>query len=203
MKINNSIILSLGLAVSMVACKSESKGEKQEPKPVKVEKREAGKLKIAYYDQDTLKVRFEFFKEQEKSIERRQKAFEAEIDKMSKEYQDFIRRNDEKARQGLLSQIQIQGIQEQAAMKERKIMEFQQQRGASIEKDAIAKLEEIGQKIDNYSKMFSEENGIDILLIKAKGGQLSYINADMDVTDSFIDFLNSKEEEIKKDMGKK
>lgn len=194
------ITLAALTIVAIASCGGNDK-KTAEPTPAKVEQKALGTLKIGYYDQDSLSAQFKFFKEQQTMLEKKQKAFQGKVDQMTREYQDFLKRNDERNRQGLLSQMQLQKIQEEAMMKEQAIVQYQQQNGGALEKEAFDKMEDINKKVETYSKLFCQENGLDILLIKAKGGQLAYINSSMDVTKSFIEYLNSKEEEIKKDMG--
>jgi outer membrane protein len=193
------IALALVSTFVLIGC-GEKKKEEKAKTPVKVEGKKIGSLKIAFYNQDTLKVQFKYYKEQDEEMQKKQKAFQNEVERMTKEYQDFLGSYDKQAQQGLLSQIQIQGIQEKAAQKEQKIMRYQQDKGAQLEKETINKLEVIGKKLEAYSKKFSEEYNIDILLTHAAGGQLAYINPSMDVTVSFIEFLNQQEDEILKDM---
>jgi outer membrane protein len=196
-----TIAIAIVCTLVLVSCgqkKSDGKGNT----PVKVEAKKMGSLKIAFYDQDTLKVQFKYYKEQDEEMQNKQKAFQSEVDRMTKEYQSFLSAYDKQAQQGLLSQIQIQGIQEKAAQKEQAIMKFQQERGAQLENETIKKLEVIGNKLEAYSKKFSEDNGIDILLTHAAGGQLAYISSKMDVTASFIEFLNQNEDEINKAISK-
>lgn len=189
-------------AIVLTGC-GEKKKEEKTATTVKVEERKMGSLKIAFYNQDTLKSQFKYYKQQDEEMQRKQKAFQNEVDRMTKEYQSFLSSYDKQAQQGMLSQIQIQGIQEKAALKEQKIMEFQQTRGAQLEKETLDKLEVIGKKLEAYSKQFSEANKIDLLLTQAAGGQFAYISPTMDVTTAFIEFLNQHEEEIEKDMAKK
>jgi Skp family chaperone for outer membrane proteins len=127
-------------------------------------------------------------------------SFQREVDRMTKEYQEFLSLYDKQAQQGLLSQNQIQGIQQKAAEKEQKIVQYQQNEGAKIEKETMDRLEVIGKKIEAYSKQFSEENKIDILLTHAAGGQIAFINPTMEVTKEFIEYLNQHEEEIDKNL---
>jgi Skp family chaperone for outer membrane proteins len=192
-------VIVLVSAFALIGC-GDKKKENSASTPVKVEERKVGSLKIAFYNQDTLKSQFKFYREQDEEMQKKQKAFQAEVERMTKEYQDFLSSYDSQARQGLLSQIQIQGIQEKAAAKEQKIMKYQQDRGSQLEKETIDKLEVIGNKLEAYSKQFSEANKIDILLTHAAGGQLAYISPAMDVTDAFIDFLNQNEDKIAKDL---
>lgn len=200
----NKLIVFSGalLFVSMVSC-----GKKEEEKPKadttpKVEVRDMKGLKIAFYNSDSLKVQFNFFKEQEAIVNKRQKNFEKELERRQKEYQEFIIRNNQRLQNNELSENQAMQIQQRAQQMEAEIMQYQQTEGARLEKETIDKLEAIRKKIETYGKQFSEENGIDILLIHGQGGQINYINATMDVTKEFTEYLNQREEEIEKDIKK-
>jgi Skp family chaperone for outer membrane proteins len=195
--------LVLVSAFILIGCGENKKNEKTSVALVKLESKKMGSLKIAFYNQDTLKSQFKFYSEQDAAMQKKQLAFQNEVEKMTREYQDFLASYDGQAKQGLLSQVQIQGIQQKAAEKEQRIMKYQQENGERLEKETFDRLEVIGKKLEVYSRQFCEENKIDILLTHAKGGQLAYITPSMDVTDNFIQFLNEHEDEIAKDMGKK
>jgi outer membrane protein len=157
-------------------------------------------LVIAYYHQDSLKERFDYNKKEDQVITRKQKMFEAEMKRRGKELEDYVRRNDEKARNGLLSQNEIMQIQQKAQSMEQELMQYQQAQAAKIEEESVKKLEAITKKIETLGKMYSEKNNIDILLIHGAGGQLNFINEKMNVTSDFIRFLNENQANIEKDL---
>lgn len=157
-------------------------------------------LVIAYYHQDSLKERFDYYKKEDQVITRKQKLFEAEMKRRGKELEDYVRRNDEKARNGLLSQNEIMQIQQKAQTMEQELMQYQQAQAAKIEEESVKKLEAITKKIETLGKMYSEKNNIDILLIHGAGGQLNFINEKMNVTSDFIRFLNENQANIEKDL---
>ena len=157
-------------------------------------------LVIAYYHQDSLKERFNYYKKEDQVITRKQKMFEAEMKRRGKELEDYVRRNDEKARNGLLSQNEIMQIQQKAQTMEQELMQYQQAQAAKIEEESVKKLEAITKKIETLGKMYSEKNNIDILLIHGAGGQLNFINEKMNVTSDFIRFLNDNQASIEKDL---
>jgi outer membrane protein len=126
--------------------------------------------------------------------------FEAEMKRRGKELEDYVRRNDEKARNGLLSQNEIMQIQQKAQTMEQELMQYQQAQAAKIEEESVKKLEAITKKIETLGKMYSEKNNIDILLIHGAGGQLNFINEKMNVTSDFIRFLNENQASIEKDL---
>ena len=82
------------------------------------------------------------------------------------------------------------------------LMQYQQTEGARIEKQTFKSLEAINKKVELWGKKYCEKHHIDLLLIQGEGGQINYVNKKMDVTRSFIDYLNYEQQQLEKDMGK-
>lgn len=147
-------------------------------------------LVVAFYDQDILKVQFEYYAEKDNYLKEKQKLFQEELDKMISDYQNYVQRNEKKANNGLLSQDQIQKISEEVLRKEEELTRFDENIGQKLVEEVEKDLDKIGKKIDKYSALFCEDKGIDILLIQAAGGQISYINPSLNVTTEFIKYMN-------------
>jgi outer membrane protein len=188
------------LGFLLLSCNDAKKKDAEADKNPTVITRYDKSLVIAYYHQDSLKERFDYYKKEDQVITRKQKTFEAEMKRRGKELEDYVRRNDEKARNGLLSQNEIMQIQQKAQSMEQELMQYQQAQAAKIEEESVKKLEAITKKIETLGKMYSEKNNIDILLIHGAGGQLNFINEKMNVTSDFIRFLNENQANIEKDL---
>jgi outer membrane protein len=188
------------LGFLLLSCTDAKKKDAEVDKNPTVITRYDKSLVIAYYHQDSLKERFDYYKKEDQVITRKQKMFEAEMKRRGKELEDYVRRNDEKARNGLLSQNEIMQIQQKAQSMEQELMQYQQTQAAKIEEESVKKLEAITKKIETLGKMYSEKNNIDILLIHGAGGQLNFINEKMNVTSDFIRFLNDNQASIEKDL---
>jgi len=188
------------LGFLLLSCNDAKKKDAEADKNPTVITRYDKSLVIAYYHQDSLKERFDYYKKEDQVITRKQKLFEAEMKRRGKELEDYVRRNDEKARNGLLSQNEIMQIQQKAQSMEQELMQYQQAQAAKIEEESVKKLEAITKKIETLGKMYSEKNNIDILLIHGAGGQLNFINEKMNVTSDFIRFLNENQANIEKDL---
>lgn len=195
---NKILFLSAGLLLVAASCGKPEKAK--ESTPPKVEARDMKGLKIAYYNSDSLKVYFEYFKEQEAIVTKKQTAFQKEVERRQKEYQNYINRNNEKLRNGMLSENEQIQIQQKVQQMESSLMQYQQNEGTKLEKETMEKLESISKKIEVLGKQFSEENKIDILLIHGQGGQINFINPSMDVTKEFSEYLNLKQAEIENDI---
>jgi len=167
-------MLILGAMALLVACgQKEVKKENTVPK---LESRDMKGLKIAYYNSDSLKTLFTYYKDQDAIVTKKQKAFQSEVDRRTKEFQSYVYRNEERLRSGLLSENETVQIQQKVQQMESELMQYQQTQGAKLEKETMEKLEVISKKIETFGKKFSEENNIDILLIHGTGGQINYIN---------------------------
>ena len=186
------------LVILLVACGEKDK-IKNDSKP-KIETRKLDGLKIAYYSNDSIKEYFEYYKREDAAVTKKQKAFQAELDKRTTELQNYVQRKDQEARSGLLSQNEIGMAQQKAQQMESNIMQYQQTEGAKLEAETEKKLEDISNKIEVLGKKYCEKYKIDILFMHGKGGQINYISEKMDVTNEFIQFLNENQEKIEKDL---
>jgi Skp family chaperone for outer membrane proteins len=157
-------------------------------------------LKIAYYANDSIKKYFDYFKREEAKAEKIQKRFETELKKRNKVYEDYIIKKDQEARSGLLSQNEIAMVQQKAQQMQNELMQYQQTEGQRIEEQTMKSLEAINKKVELWGKKYCEKHHIDLLLIQGQGGQINYINKEMDVTKAFINFLNENQSQIEKEL---
>ena len=195
-KIAYLILCSFLLSIS---CTAESKKVSNVPKVVPYDLKG---MKIVYYSNDSIKENFLFYKQQDAIVTKKQQNFQAELQRRSNEFQEYVQRNSEKEKSGLLSSNEVVQIQQKAQQMEQVILQYQQEQGAKIEEETMKKLEEISKKIEVLGKKFCELNNIDIMLIYGEGGQINYIKPTMDVTKEFIAFLNENQVSIEKDLKK-
>lgn len=157
-------------------------------------------MKMAYYSQDSVAKYFDFFREQDSIVQNLQLAFQKEMERRQKAFQNYILKQENLRKNGMLTDNQIMSAQQTIQQKEQTLMMFQQQKGAEIETKGYQIMEVIGNKIKAYSEEFSAEHGIDILFVYADGFQIKYINPSMDVTEEFTKFLNESEAELQKSL---
>jgi Skp family chaperone for outer membrane proteins len=185
--------VAFGVALTTFSC-TEKKVEKEvvDTKPTVPIIRENG-LKIAYYNQDSLKTGFDYYKQMDKLVKNKQINFQKQLEKKQLDLQSFLITNDELAKKGQLSDLQMQNIQAEAQKREQEIYLFQQNQGGAIEKQTVDLMNKIYKKIEDASKKYCEMHKIDMLLVQASGSQFNYINPTMNVTKEFIGFLNEQE----------
>jgi Skp family chaperone for outer membrane proteins len=191
-----SVILGASL---LAACGDDKKDKEDKDTTPEVDVRKTGELKIAYYDQDSLFLHYEYYLEQDSILTAKGVAFQNELERQSQALQNFIARKDGEMQKGLLSENDIMKVQQDIQRMEQQIMEYQQTKGGAIEKETADQLKVIGNRVAEFGKEYSEKHGLDILMIKASGGQFNYIHPSMDVTKEFTDFLNQKDKALSGD----
>ena len=186
----------------LVSCSEQKNSVAVKVDNPKVEARNVGELKIAFYNQDSMKLHFDYYKKEDSIVTKKQMAFQKELEKKRKQMENYYMSYVNKAQNNLLSQVEAEAYQRNLQNQEAELMKYQESEGVKLETETVAKLEAISAKIEQFSKSFCEENNIDILLIQSKGGQFNYISPEMDVTSDFVDYLNAKQTEIELEITK-
>lgn len=194
---NKLLVFTAMVSLTIIGCSEKKPAQSTTPS---VEKRDMKGLKIAYYNSDSLKEKFMFFKEQDSLMNAKQKAYEGEMQRKQGEFEAFITKNEGLMKQGLLSENEQVALSQKAQAMQKQIADYQQNQGQALEKEAIDKMTVIGNKVEKFAKEFSQKNKIDVLLIHGKGGQIGFIESSMDVTKEFVNYLNEKQAEIAKDL---
>jgi len=196
--------MKLGIAIVGVFALLTSCGEgkdKKENQPVEIVENinvsgNGSGVIIAYYNQDSLKSHYNYYREQDSIMVIKGTAFQNELARRNKDLENYISVNDAKAQQGLLSQNDIAMIQQKIQQKQNTLMQYQQSTGGKLEQETYDILNIIGNRIDTFGKEYCDEKGIQVLFAYSKGGQITYINNSLDVTADFIDYLNKKQGEL-------
>lgn len=200
------IISGLVVAISLVGCSENVKEVKELKKKVDKEIHSVSKknnnLKIAFYYQDSMKLHFQYYKQQDSIFTQKQLSFQSKIAQKRKKMEDYYMNFMRRAQNNELSQIESEAYQRNLQNQEAELMQFQENEGGKLEQETLIKYDEISKKINNFSKDFCIENDIDILLVHAIGGQFNYISDQLDVTDEFVAFLNESQLSIENELSK-
>lgn len=201
MKLKYITFLTCALGLSLAACSDASKNEVKEEKAPNVPIVKTDGLKIAFYYSDSLRTGYEYYKKEDERITNKGKAFENSMMARQKELVDMENRFNAHIKNGTASGEELSKMEKEIMRKRDLFMQYQQTQGAALEKQTSESLTAISKKIEAAGKKYCEKYKIDMLLIHGQGGQINYIDGQMDVTESFIDFLNNEQKLLQKDMG--
>ena len=196
-----TVIVSISCLLFIVSCNNKQEVKVENTK-TNVSSRKLGELKIAYYVQDSMKLHFEYYKEQDSIFSKRQLAFQSKIAEKRKQMETYYMNFMKRVQNNELSQVESEGYQRNLQNQEAELIKFQEQEGGKLEQETLKKFEEVSKKIEKFSEDFCNQNNIDLLIIHAPGGQFNYISPEMNVTEEFIAFLNKSQQEIENDIKK-
>lgn len=172
---------------------------KKEDTPLNVEVKSVGELTIGYYEQDSIAVQFDFYKNTQKSLEDKKKKIDAKIAIQQKAYESAAIALQSGMQNNVLSQNQAEAYQMKMARAEQEVMQIQQNEMVPFEEESFKANEVLMNKIDSYSKEFAKKHKLKLFLVRAKGGQIGYVDTEFDKTKEFIEFMNKKEKELEED----
>lgn len=203
MKLGHIVAAGLILGLTTFACSDKKEEPKtQEEKAPVVPVVSSKGLKIAFYYSDSLKEGFTYYKNEDARITKKGEAFQNEMIAKQRVLEQKAQNYEKYMREGTMRGEELQVLENEIMRMREQMMNQQQTRGAQLEKETNEALTVLSKKIEVAGKKYCEKYGIDVLLIHGQGGQINFINDKMNVTRSFIDFLNHEQEAMDKDLGK-
>lgn len=203
MKLGHIITAGLILGLTTFACSDKKEDPKtKEEKAPEVPVVDSKGLKIAFYYSDSLKNGFTYYKNEDARITKKGEAFQNEMMAKQRALEQKAANYEKYMREGTMTGADMQNLENEIMRMREQLMNQQQTRGAQLEKETNEALTVLSKKIEVAGKKYCEKYGIDVLLIHGQGGQINFINDKMNVTQSFVDFLNHEQEMMDKDLGK-
>jgi outer membrane protein len=198
----NYFLTLIAATALLVSCGEDKKTEevKTETAPV-VQTVDTKGLKIAYYQMDSLKNDFTYYKKEEERINKKSKMYENTLMSRQKALMTLNQKYQQRLQSGQADPSELTKLEENLQRQDRQLQVYQQEEGMKIQEEANTALTALSKKIDVAAEKYCKKYGIDILLTHGAGGQISFINKKMDVTKSFIEFLNKEQSDLEKDMG--
>lgn len=194
--------LAATLSVALLACNNAANTNNEPSKSENPTVQQTGvvntsEVKIAYYVQDSIATKFNFYREVDSMLKAKELNFQQELQRKIRAYQAFEADIQKRMDNNEITGYQLDGIQQTAMRKQQDIQQFQEQKGGALQMETFQYQTALMNKIAEAGKEFSKENGIDLLFFYQKGGQITFIHNAMDVTEAFISYLNQREAELK------
>lgn len=187
------------VAASLVACKSGKKEDKTEQADIKTEAANIeGGVKIAYYILDSVAENFDVYKSELEVFEKEGAKLQAQLEGMQAEYQSVYVSYEDGARKQILTPNQMATYEQKLGALQQKMGDFQNTKMVAFQQKQMDATTAIQNKITKYSEEFSKKNGIDLFFVSGTGTQIAYANPGMDLTVTFVAYMNEQEKSVGK-----
>jgi len=145
--------------------------------------------KIAYVDSNKLLTGYKAMVEARKAFEAKQSSWKANIDSLTIEVQDAIKKYEKTAALGTSSERQMS--REIITTKQKQLYDYQNaiKQNASQEEQRLT--QNVLGTVNAYLLRYGKKHGYELILIAANGN-IAYANADMDITDKVVEDLNKE-----------
>jgi len=188
------ILLTLIAGMTLLACGGNKKTTDDETKIETPVFRDG--IKIGYYNQDTLNEQYKLIeainKEMEGQLRQMSSGFEAKV----KNFESWARGYEDKIKNNMLISSEVQKFQEQFQQRQMELAQEEQNLQLKMQQIQNDNLMKAFNRIEDFTKRYAEENGYDLILQYAKGGQVMYISSAMDITGDILKGLNAEFDEL-------
>lgn len=180
-------------AAAITACGSDKKTDNanEDATPVK-----AGELKIGFFNSDSIPNQFEFYKEEMAKLESEGKKLEAKAAKMQNDYQIVANDYQRGISNNVLSDNQRMNFENRLGKMQQDMAVFQQNEMGNFQQKQMESTELLMNKIADYSASFAKEKGYSMFFVRGQGSGVAYADPAMDMTASFIAYMNEKEKAL-------
>lgn len=178
----------LGVAIVMVALLA-SCGDK--------DKKSSGSsdsgMNAAYYLQDSIANNFEYYKSNTDELRGEEEKINEKLTELQMELSKLAQMYESKMAQGQLAPNGQKFYENKIREIQLEMQSIQESEGAVLNEKNLDFTKDLIEKMEQYAKEFSEENGYSILFAKQSGGQILYMDESKDVTMDFIEYMNEQE----------
>lgn len=155
---------------------------------------QAGGVKIAWVNSDTLNEKFLWLKQQEDALDKRIANAEANVETRQNALMKELATLNERAQGGNITQAEYEKVMGELQKKDNDLRNDAQRMEKTLADDRRKSLEEIYTKLETKLKEISGQIGYDYILSYRRGGPIYLASDSLDITRQVLDMLNAQEE---------
>lgn len=152
----------------------------------------AGGMKIAYINADTLDTKYEWLKQQREALEKRLTSLSASFENKMRAHQEKSMAFQQKAEAGNTPPAELQKEYEILAQQEQRLQEEGARMEKSLAEDRRKAMEGMYTQLEEKLKTLRDKIGYDYILSYSRGGQILMANDSLDITKQVLELLNEK-----------
>lgn len=150
-------------------------------------------MSVAYYLQDSIVENFDYYKTNTEKLRAEEEAINIRLNELQVEVSKLAQMYETKMAQGKLAPNGQKFYQNKIGEIQKEMQSIQESEGAVLNEKNLDFTKELIEKMEQYAKEYSEENGYSILFARQTGGQILYMDETKDVTMEFIGYMNEQE----------
>ena len=145
-------------------------------------------LKIAFVNSDTVSTYYQFAKDVQASLLKKQSSAEKQKKNKYKEYERMVNEYQQSAK--IMGQSEAQEKGQQIALLEQEIMQLEQSLNQKLTTEELKITSNYVTQTNTYMQGIGKQLGYDYVLSYRMGGPMLYANAELDITGQVIVLLN-------------
>ncbi len=154
---------------------------------------QAGGVRIAYVNADTLDAKYEWLKEQKAAIEQRMASAEKNLSSKEENLMKEAAALQEKFQQGNMTQAEAEKQQASLMQRGQKLEDEKMRLSKSLSEDQKKAFNDLYANIETKLKTLSSQIGYDYIFSYSRGGQILLANDSLDITHQVLELLNAKD----------
>lgn len=183
------------------ACQNNKEASTTPDTTVDEKPKETGK--IAYVNLDSLEAKYEFWSAKKVDFEKRQRATEAELERLGRNLQTEAANFQKKAQSGsFTSQSEAEAAQMKLAKMQQELENRHQTVTEGLMKEQQEFNTELQKRLDNFLAEYNKDMRYAYILSYSKsGGVILFADPALDITDEVVEGLNNANKKSTKDDG--
>lgn len=182
--------MALAVAMLLVQCKNNEQAPKAPETPAKSDVTSSNRLPIAYVNLDSLLQKYDYAKELNEKLIRRQEnaraSFNEKARELEKEGNEFQRKYQNNA---FLSQERLEQEQQRLLKKQQDLQTLGQRLESENMQEQVKMQMQMTDSINNFIKEFNKTKKYEVILNNAS---TLYIDPSYDITNEVVDILNRR-----------
>lgn len=185
--LNIVLFLAVGfLYIQFYSGKSDkATGENQD------ETTEAGPLKIAYINADSVLLKYEYFRTQSEILAQKEKEADASLQAKGRAFEREMQQVQQKMQQGLLAPSDIQKEEQRLGQKQQQLVQERDQVAQSLLQESQKVNKILQDNLMGELNKIKDAEGYDLILSYTAGGQVLLADESMDITERVLTALNA------------
>jgi len=147
------------------------------------------KTKVAYVDSGKLLNGYKAMVAARKEFEKKQSAWQANIDTLTRDVQDAIKKYEKSAALGSDNEKKL--ARELITTRQKQLYDYQNAIKQNAGQEEQRLTQDVLSTVNSYLLRYGKKNGYKMILVAANGN-IAYADNDMDITDKIVDDLNKE-----------